>query len=94
MSDTYDPAPSPVPAPSPFPAPSPVPATAPSHAPAIAPAPADEVISSTPTWLEGLTQESSPSSQPPAKRQKKQLRQLTHEEVGLQLHDLAQRGLP
>ncbi len=58
------------------PAPSPAPATAPSPATA----PADEVISSTPTGLEGLTQESSPSSQPPAKRQKKQLRQLIHEE--------------
>ncbi len=55
---------------------------APSPAPATAPAPAKEVPgkpSSSPTELEGLTQESS-SSQPPAKRQKKQLRQLTHEE--------------
>ncbi len=52
-------------------------------APAPASAPADEVpgeplVSSSPTGLEGLTQES--DSQPPAKRQKKQLRQLTHEE--------------
>ncbi len=70
LSDTDDPAPSNVPAHSPIPAPSPAPATA----------PADEVIGSTPTGLEGLTQESSPSSQPPAKRQKKQLRQLTCEE--------------
>ncbi len=63
LSDTDDPAPSPFPAPSPVHAPSPAPATA----------PADEVISRTPMGLEGLTQESSPSSQPPAKRQKKQL---------------------
>ncbi len=76
MSDTDDPAPSPVPAP----APSPAPATATATAPAPAPAPAGEVISSSPTGLEGLTQESSPSSQPTAKRLKKQLRQLTHEE--------------
>ncbi len=76
LSDTDDPAPSPVPSLSSVPAPSPAPAIAPSPAPA----PADEVISSTPTRLEGLTQDSSPSSQPPAKRQKKQLRQLTHEE--------------
>ncbi len=71
LSDTDDPPPSPVP--SPVPAPSPAPATAPYPAPATAPAPAHEVISSTSTGLEGLTQESSPSSQPPAKRQKKQL---------------------
>ncbi len=70
LSDTDDRAPSPVPAPSP----------APATAPAPAPAPAGEVISSSPTGLEGLTQESSPSSQPPAKRLKKQLQQLTHEE--------------
>ncbi len=57
--------------------PAPVPAPSPANAPA--PPPADEVISSSPTGLEGLTQESS-SSQPPAKRQKKQLRQRTHEE--------------
>ncbi len=55
------------------PAPSPVPAASP------APAPAGEVISSSPKGLEGLTRESS-SSQPPVKRQKKQLRQLTHQE--------------
>ncbi len=48
------------------PAPSPVHAPSPATAPA--PALAGEVI-----WLERLTQEYSPSSQPPAKRLKKQL---------------------
>ncbi len=67
LSDTEDLAPSPAPAP----------ASAP------APAPADEVpskpvVSSSPTGLEGLKQKS--DSQPPSKRQKKQLLQLTHEE--------------
>ncbi len=42
-------------------------------APVPAPVPADEVITSSPIGLEGLTPESS-LSQPPAKRQKKQLR--------------------
>ncbi len=74
LSDTDDPAPSPVPAPSP------APATAIATATAPAPAPAGEVISSSSTGLEGLTQEYSPSSQRPAKRLKKQMRQPTHEE--------------
>ncbi len=74
LSDTEDAALSP--------APTSAPVTAPATAPT--PAPADEVpgeplVSSSPKELEGLTQQSS-SSQPPAKRQKKQLRQLTHEE--------------
>ncbi len=51
----------------------------PAHSPVPVHAPADEVISSSPTGIERLTQESS-SSQPSAKRQKKQLWQLTHEE--------------
>ncbi len=65
LSDTEDPAPSPALA----------------SAPATAPAdevPGEPLVRSSPTGLEGLTQES--ASEPPVKTQKKQLRQLTHEE--------------
>ncbi len=59
LSDTEDPAPT----------------SAPATAPAPAPAeevPGEPLVSSSPTGLEGLSQESS-SSQPPATKQKKQL---------------------
>ncbi len=77
MSYTDDLAPSPVHAPSP--APATVISTSP--APTPAPDPAGEVISSSPMGLEGLTHESSPFSQPPAKRLKKQLRHVEEDDM-------------
>ena len=66
------------------PAPAPATSTAPDPAPATStapdPDPDDAIISTTPTGLEGLTQEYPSSQPPPAKRLKKQLRQLSHEE--------------
>ena len=80
LSDTDTAAPAsplataPAPATATAPAPAPAPATAPD------PDPDDAIISTTPTGLEGLTQEYPSSQPPPAKRLKKHLRQLSHEE--------------